>query len=217
MSALAIPELPLEHIYLPADRPEAPLLMILHGLGDRMQSFLDFPELLWGARMHHLLLNAPETYYDGGKWYDFDGLPRPGLENSRRLLGECLTILETRLQIPAARIVSSGFSQGAVVSLYFALRDSVPIAGVGALSGYFFGEIAELHPNARGLPVFMAHGRYDAILPFDRSLRHAEQLRAAGVDVTWREYPMEHSVCAEELQAFRGWLADRFPELKTGA
>ncbi len=213
MSLHVIPDLPLNHIYLPAERPEAPLLMILHGLGDRMESFLDFPELLWGAHMHHLILNAPEPYYDGGKWYDFDGLPRPGLENSRRLLGECLAILETRLQIPAARIVSSGFSQGAVVSLYFALRESIRIAGVGALSGYFFGEIEELDENARGLPVFMAHGRYDAILPFDRSLRHAGQLRAAGVDVDWREYPMEHSVCAEELQAFRAWLAVRFPEL----
>jgi phospholipase/carboxylesterase len=35
-------------------------------------------------------------------------------------------------------------------------------------------------------------------------------LEALGVPVEWRQYPMAHSVCAEEVQDLRAWLSERF-------
>jgi len=210
-----IQQLPLRNIYFPAasQHTDAPLMLILHGLGDRMESFVDFPEFLHGDRMHYLLLNAPDEYPEdmpfGWKWYDLDGKQEPGLKKSSELLTECLQILERDLRVPAERVVSSGFSQGAVVSLYFALRHDRTLAGVGALSGYFFGAVEELSPAGKRAPVFMAHGRRDPVLPFERSAEDARRLLEAGVAVEWREYEMEHSVSPDELLDLKGWLQER--------
>jgi phospholipase/carboxylesterase len=62
----------------------------------------------------------------------------------------------------------------------------------------------------RATPVFAAHGTFDDVLP----LRLGEQGRdfalAAGCPVEWHAYPMAHSVCLEEIEALREWLAARW-------
>jgi len=210
-----IDQLPLRNIYLPAapEHADAPWLLILHGLGDRMESFVDFPEFLHGDRMHHLLLNAPDAYPEdapfGWKWYDLDGRQESGIKKSAELLDECLQILERERGVPAERVVSSGFSQGAVVSLYFGLRYRCTLAGIGGLSGYFYGAPSEISVEGKRTPVFLAHGRHDPILPFERSAEDARQLLDAGVAVEWREYEMQHSVHPDELMDFKRWLKER--------
>lgn len=207
-------DLPLRNLFFESAESNAPLLIVMHGLGDRMESFRDFPDLLLGDRIHTLLLNAPDPYVVGTKWYDLDGRQEPGLKNSRRLLEEIAERLrsdsEDMPHVPKNRIVLSGFSQGAVVSLYTALRAQSEFAGVGALSGYFFGSTDEISDAGRRTPVFMAHGLFDPVLPFETSKDHAFMLQSAGVTLSFHEYPIDHSLCLEEMQAFKSFLETLF-------
>jgi phospholipase/carboxylesterase len=207
-------DLPLRNLFFESADPGAPLLIVMHGLGDRMESFRDFPDLLLGSRMHTLLLNAPDPYAVGTKWYDIDGRQEPGLKKSRRILEEIADRLSSHSDglphVPKNRIVLSGFSQGAVVSLYTALRAQREFAGVGALSGYFYGSTEEITEAGRRTPIFMAHGIFDPVLPFETSKKHALLIQNAGVSVSFHEYPIDHSICLEEMQDFRAFLEALF-------
>ena len=64
----------------------------------------------------------------------------------------------------------------------------------------------------RDLPIFMAHGTYDPVLPVELGRFSKETLEHAGFTVEWREYPMAHAVCAEEIAAIKDWLQVVLPE-----
>jgi phospholipase/carboxylesterase len=81
--------------------------------------------------------------------------------------------------------------------------------GAVGLSGYL--PLAALTTAERSeanadLPVFMAHGTQDPIVPHARGAASRDALRALGHEVAWQEYPMPHSVCAEEIEALNAWL-----------
>ena len=56
------------------------------------------------------------------------------------------------------------------------------------------------------LPVFMAHGAYDNMIPMFRAAQSRDALKGLGYAVEWREYPMPHSVCPEELGDIAAFL-----------
>ena len=108
----------------------------------------------------------------------------------------------------------AGFSQGAAKALHTALRYAQPLAGVIALSGYLPLAAtleAEAHSANARTPIFLAHGNQDNVVP----LRLAENTRAVlernNYVVTWRMYPMPHSVCAQEIADLREWLLQALP------
>jgi len=179
----------------------------MHGLGDRMESFFDFPSLLLGNRISYLFLNAPDAYVVGWKWYDLDGQQEIGLKKSRELLNQTIQHLNVEEGIAADQIVLSGFSQGAVVSLYTGIRREEPLAGIGALSGYLFGGVEDCTEASKSTPIFMTHGLYDDVLPYQNSEKHGQALSEAGYKLDWRDYPMGHQICQEEMQDFSQWLS----------
>jgi phospholipase/carboxylesterase len=65
---------------------------------------------------------------------------------------------------------------------------------------------AEAHPANAAVPVFMAHGTFDPLVPPALGEGSRDLLRSRGHDVEWHTYPMPHSVCADEVQDLRGWL-----------
>jgi phospholipase/carboxylesterase len=117
---------------------------------------------------------------------------------------------EKKNGLPAAKIVMAGFSQGGAIALQTALRYPERLAGVLALSAYLprAGSLqSERSPANQDIPIFMAHGRYDDIIPLPRAEESHELLEAAGYPVEWHEYPMPHSVCAEEIADIAAFLA----------
>jgi phospholipase/carboxylesterase len=70
---------------------------------------------------------------------------------------------------------------------------------------------AEAHPANAAVPVFMAHGSHDPIVPLAAGERSCERLRALGYEVDWRSYPMPHSLCAEEVEDLREFLIRALP------
>ena len=112
--------------------------------------------------------------------------------------------------IPSQRIVLAGFSQGGAIALYTALRFPQPLGGVMALSTYVpLAESTEQERSAQnqGIAVMMAHGEHDPLIPLQAAVESRDLLQQLGYRVTWHTYPMEHSVCGEEVADIGCWLS----------
>ena len=123
---------------------------------------------------------------------------------------EALIARENARGIPDERIVLAGFSQGGAIALHAGLRHPRRLAGVMALSTFLpLSErlAAEAHPANRDVPIFMAHGQGDSVIPHGFARQSAELLAAAGYSLEWRSYPMEHSLCLPEVRDIEDWLA----------
>ncbi|MEP7058950.1 MAG: carboxylesterase, partial [Caldimonas sp.] len=150
-------------------------------------------------------------------WYDILGTDierredEAGLRRSQALV-DALIANERARGIAAARIVLAGFSQGCALALMTGLRCAERLAGLVGLSGYLplADKVAAERTGAnRDLPVFMAHGQVDPVIPIARALASRDALLALGHPVEWHEYPMPHSVCAEEIVDLQRWLVAR--------
>jgi phospholipase/carboxylesterase len=147
-------------------------------------------------------------------WYDIVRLgggaeDSAGIRESQALL-EGLIARERGRGIEAGRIVLAGFSQGGAIALHTGLRHAERLAGIMALSTYLPlpGTLeAERSPANADVPIFMAHGLHDEMIGIERALASRDALEALGYAPEWREYPMAHAVCEEEVTAIAGWLA----------
>jgi phospholipase/carboxylesterase len=198
-------------------RPEAAIIW-LHGLGADGHDFEPIvPELALKKPVRFVFPHAPirpVTLNQGMRmraWYDIlqlGGGPEdePGLRASQKLTEDLV-----RAQgLPANRIVLAGFSQGGAIALLTALRYPERLAGVMALSTYLplAATLASERSAANGdLPIFMAHGRYDDLIPLQRAQASREALEKLGYPLEWHDYPMPHSVCAPEVADIATFLA----------
>lgn len=206
------------------ERPESSVIW-LHGLGADGHDFEPIvPELKLGAALRFVFPHAPmrPVTINGGMtmraWYDILSLDRDGPQDETGIrasaaLLEGLIRREQERGIDSGRIVVAGFSQGGAIALHTGLSFPEQLAGVMALSTYlplatsFQADVLDRRGRAPGdLPVFMAHGSFDPVLPLQLGQLSCEALRDAGFDVEWHEYPMAHAVCPEEIAAIRRWL-----------
>jgi phospholipase/carboxylesterase len=111
---------------------------------------------------------------------------------------------------PAASIVLAGFSQGGAIALHLGLRESRRLGGIVALSTYLPLHTtlsAEKSAASKGLPIFLAHGSGDQVIPIEVAEASRRALEREGYTVDWHVYPMAHSVCVEEVHAIADWLS----------
>jgi len=111
--------------------------------------------------------------------------------------------------IPPERIVLAGFSQGGAIVLHTGLRYPQPLAGILALSCYLpMADTLATEATAANsdLPIMMAHGMQDPVVPVMLALQSRDRLEQLGYSVSWHSYPMQHSLCPEEIGDIRGWL-----------
>jgi phospholipase/carboxylesterase len=116
---------------------------------------------------------------------------------------------EVERGIPSERIVLAGFSQGCAMVLHTGLRHPSRLAGIMALSGYLplTDTLAEEASAAnRGLPIYMAHGTADPMVPIGRAEAARDSLLALKYPVEWHSYPMQHSVHPREVQDMAKFL-----------
>ncbi|MDH3612485.1 MAG: alpha/beta hydrolase [Gammaproteobacteria bacterium] len=199
----------------------------LHGLGADGHDFEPIvPELCLPDRpaLRFVFPHAPlrPVTINGGMtmraWYDIlsldgDGpVDEAGIRSSAEIL-ETLIAREKERGIDARNIVVAGFSQGGAIAMHVALRHPERLAGLMALSTYlplssYFQTEVVANPGAgnQELPIFMAHGSFDPMLPMTLGRSSADSLLESGFDVEWHDYPMAHAVCAEEIQDIRAWL-----------
>jgi phospholipase/carboxylesterase len=197
--------------------PQAAVIW-LHGLGADGHDFEPIvPELDLPGPVRFLFPHAPVrpvTINQGMRmraWYDifqFGGGPEDeaGIRASQNIVEGMIAAAKER---GASKIVLAGFSQGGAVVLHTALRHAERLAGVMALSTYLplaATVAAERSPASAGVPIFMAHGQYDDIIPLRRAEQSRQALEGLGYPVQWRAYPMPHSVCPQEIADISAFL-----------
>ena len=149
-------------------------------------------------------------------WYDIISLDSEGradadgVRESAAIL-EALIAREIERGIDADSIVIAGFSMGGAIAIHTALHTSHRLAGLMALSTYLPipGDV-ESATGSRDLPVFAAHGTFDPMVLHQWGKASADSLAAAGFAVEWHDYPMQHAVCAEEIEDIGNWLLKIF-------
>jgi phospholipase/carboxylesterase len=144
-------------------------------------------------------------------WYDVTGDGRQdatGIRASQARV-EALIARERARGIAPGAIILAGFSQGGAVALQTGLRHAERLGGILALSTYLplpDTLKGEANPANRDLPIFMAHGTQDPVIPLSWAARSRDALTSLGYAVDWHEYAMPHSVCAEEIADIGDWL-----------
>jgi phospholipase/carboxylesterase len=198
-------------------RPEAAVIW-LHGLGADGHDFEPIvPELELTKPVRFVFPHAPVrpvTINNGMRmraWYDiyqFGGgrEDEQGLRASQKLVDEMIAAQG----LPPEKIVLAGFSQGGAIVLQTGLRHAQRLAGIMALSCYLpiaSTVAAERSPANQSIPIFMAHGAYDDVIPIQRAQQSRAALESLGYKVEWHDYPMPHSVCAPEIADISAFLS----------
>jgi phospholipase/carboxylesterase len=212
----------LPHIELEtAPNPTASIIW-MHGLGADGNDFVPIVDQmeLPARPIRFIFPHAPVravTINNGfmmRAWYDVvsDDFSRredeAGVRESQGMI-EALIRRENERGIGCRAIVLAGFSQGGAMALQTGLRYPERLAGIMALSTYVPISRtleAEMSQPNRDVPIFMAHGTADPLIPLWLAGSSRQLLERLGYDVQWHEYEMEHSVLWEEIAAISAWL-----------
>lgn len=203
----------------------------LHGLGADGHDFEPIvPELRLADEpgLRFVFPHAPmrPVTINGGMtmraWYDVITLDRDGRQDEQGIRDSAdmlrgLIEREQQRGIASERIVCAGFSQGGAIALHAALRFEQRLAGLMALSSWLpLADTLQQEvfntttAQSRDLPILVAHGTFDPVLPIALGQATRDTLQEAGYTIEWHEYPMAHAVCAEEIEAIRTWLLGVF-------
>ena len=217
---------PLETIVIETGANPQASVIWMHGLGADGNDFVpvvqeldlsgapDIRFVFPHAPMQSVSINngyVMRAWYDI-KWGDLEGRSKQADEKGVRASQAAIVQLIERqvsLGIATEKIVLAGFSQGGAIALQTGLRYSRKLAGVMALSTYLpLAESFEQEATAenRKTQVFMAHGTQDNVVPYQMGVRSRDLLLQHGYDVKWHEYPMQHSLCLEEITDIASWL-----------
>lgn len=207
--------------------PATATVILLHGLGADGNDFVPIvSEMHLPSTMavRFLFPSAPSIpiTINGGyvmpAWYDITEIAIDRKIDATQLIDSAeqvrrLIDREIDRGIPSNRIVLAGFSQGGAVSYQTALTYMQPLAGLLCMSTYFATRDT-ITPNSanKSLPIFICHGSLDPMVPERMGREARERLLAMGYSVEYKSYPVEHSVCAEEIADMSQWLQRVLPD-----
>jgi len=215
-------------ITLSPQTPAVASVILLHGLGADGYDFvpiaaeLGLPDSLPVRFVFPHAPLRPVTVNNGyvmRAWYDIKSFTpagradMSGIVESARRVADCID-RELQLGVAPARVVLAGFSQGGAVALYTGLRYPDRLAGILAMSGYLpFPETLAAERSAANsdVPILLCHGRSDPVVPIAMGLEARRDLETHGYAPEWRDYPMQHAVCVEEIAEVARWLRQRLP------
>lgn len=198
-------------------------IILLHGLGADGSDFVPLVSELHlpiSLCVRFIFPHAPHmpvtinNGYEMRAWFDIDNLS-PAAKIDEKGIAASVTMLEELVKREESRgietnnIILAGFSQGAVIALTTGLRYPKPLAGLLVLSSYL--PLADkVLQNAssvnRQIPIFIAHGTEDPIVPYALGKASYVTLKQAGYPVSWHSYPMPHSICASEINDISQWM-----------
>ena len=196
-----------------------PSLVLLHGYGSNAGDWLQFEHKLQVPQQGRLVfpqgplrgpngargwwwLNIEGHTPDGERFPDFSNANPGGIKVASRLVRNLLT------SVPGP-IALGGFSQGAMLSAEIAFQTEQELAALVMIGGTTVNEAAwvERFPGRRHMPIFIAHGREDGVLPFATMERFQARIKAAGLNVTWFPYDGGHEIPDSVIEALNQFLA----------
>jgi phospholipase/carboxylesterase len=212
----------------PAERGTGahPALILLHGMGTSEDDLLPLADCL-DPRFFVISVRAPYLYEgESGcyTWYDVRqigkdiGLPNPQqFEESRNRLEQFIRDVKQHYPVDGRRVFLLGFSMGSVIALALSLTKPELIRGVIAHSGYIREDtkFEFAWECLQSLSAFMAHGMDDPVIPVRLARRARDLLKNANVNLTYREYPIAHTISEQSLHDLSDWLEERLslPEI----
>ena len=217
----------IEHIELVTGADPKGTVIWMHGLGADCWDFVSVVKELGlpaDLPLRFIFPQAPSraiTINNGQVmpgWYDISMAElhrkpdEAGVRQSQASI-EQLVAREIGRGIAAEKIILAGFSQGGAIALQVGLRHRESLGGILALSTYLTLEdslAAETTIANANIPILMAHGTQDPLIPLSLALASRAKMEARGFKVEWREYPMPHSVCMEEIEDIGVWIQARF-------
>lgn len=209
-------------------QPADASIIWLHGLGADGHDFKPIVPHLGVNNTQHIRFVFPHApaipvTINGGyvmrAWYDVLDVDlrrradEQGVRSSEQVLCSVISA-ELDKGIGPDRIVVAGFSQGGAIALHTGLRYPTSLAGILALSTYLpLPETAayERAPANASVPIFMAHGRHDPVIPLQAGEDSRALLNSLGYAVEWHSYPMPHAVCPEEIVDIAVWISAVLP------
>lgn len=215
----------LEHIEITPNNEAVACVIWLHGLGADGHDFEPIvPELRLpdSLPIRFIFPHAPvrPITINGGEemraWYDF--IPHSetaGADDIAVSAAQIRQFIDREIDrgIVPSRILLAGFSQGGVIALQTGVRYEQRLAGILALSTYlhdFTSTEKELTDANLAIPIMMAHGTADPMIPIMRAATSRENLIRLGYDVRWFDYPMGHQVCVEEIGEISNFMQEIF-------
>jgi phospholipase/carboxylesterase len=212
-----------EAVTLLPDGPHTATVIWLHGLGADGHDFVPIVPELGLPQAHGVKFVFPHATVrpvtiNGGyamrAWYDIVGISRtgpqdtPGIRESAKRIN-ALIEAEIAAGIASTRIVLAGFSQGCAMALHTGLRFPARLGGIVGLSGYLPVEstlAAEAAVANLATPLLLAHGTHDPVVPYTLGAGSRDVLVQQGYRIEWLEYPMQHQVVMEEIEAIGAFL-----------
>jgi len=188
-------------LYVPSSLPPgpAPLVVLLHGAGGAAQYIM--------SRLHNVadsvgfVMLVPDSR--GPTWDAIRGDYGPDVA----YIDSALKVVFSRVSIDPARVIASGFSDGASYAL-----------GLARINGDLFSRVVAFSPGfvtpgaATGKPeVYITHGNADPILPYeDTSERIVVAMKRAGYSVTLKQFAGGHTVPLDlAVEAYRWAIAPK--------
>lgn len=188
----------------------------LHGLGADGSDFAGIVDQLGLPANHAVRFIFPSAPFinitiNNGMlmrgWYDIfdlnmlDNEDGEGIESSREKILEYI-LHEKDLGIDQNRIILAGFSQGGAMALHTAFNLKFNIGGVIALSCYLpLMKHCVISKDLNQIPIFMAHGMFDPIVPYNLGLAACKFLQDRECNIEWHSYPIQHTINMEEISA----------------
>ncbi|MCP4325285.1 MAG: carboxylesterase [Alteromonadales bacterium] len=148
-------------------------------------------------------------------WYDILDMSIERKVDTQQLTASATAVQalidrEIKRGIKSNRIILAGFSQGGAVAYQAALSYQKPLAGLLAMSTYFATkESIQIEDCNKQLNISIMHGSQDPVV--DPLLGEQAKLELINKEFqpSFKLYPMEHSVCAEQIADISEWLQAR--------
>ena len=221
-----MPEPTLDFVDVMPEAEHNATVIWLHGLGDSGNGFAPLvPELKLPkeAGIRFIFPHAPVqpiTINNGmpmRAWYDIRSLSieqRADVDGVIESAANVKVLVDDEIErgIKPERIILAGFSQGGVIAYHLGLRYEKTLAGILTLSTYMSesDKLAEQGSTAnKNTPLFVCHGQHDEVVQPALGRMAYDALVKAGYDATWKDYPMQHNVCAEEISDISAWIQQR--------
>lgn len=219
---------PLDSVILDVDEARYSVIW-LHGLGADGHDFEPIVDELHFSQKAHTRFVFPHapvrpvTINNGmamRAWYDIRRMQidaeedAEGIRDSAREIERLIGAEKARVG-SAHRILLAGFSQGGAIALHTGLRHGERLAGIMALSTYLPLRdtlAAERAPANQDVPIFMAHGSHDNVVPVATGRASHALLGKLGYAVAWHEYAMDHGLIPLEIDDISRWLAHTLSE-----
>jgi phospholipase/carboxylesterase len=192
---------------------KSPALILLHGRGTNEDDLLGLADFL-DPRFFILSARAPYRFDEGLAGYTWFGLQDTGkpdpeqFSQAYRLLTQFIQDVKAGYPIDPDRLFLLGFSMGSIMSFAIALTQPNTVRGIVAHSGYIPENVSLQFAWSKltSLSVFVAHGLQDPVIPIAKARRAQELLLQSGADLTYKEYPIPHTISEESLADLCQWL-----------